>query len=238
MGRSTAYYTLIGSLPALPRHFEKAERLPISDLRLQERLKMLEPEDADVVERIRDFLIWERQPLEQTDENVIRHADQLIRTVQNQFARELIHRVITVRSIIAALRCRRLGLDPPPAIAARVAPITRHWTHPDFRLGHQFPWIREFDERLTGGTAVDVEHWQLQISWERATRLADQYHFTLEAVVLYLIRREIIGRWIRHDAEAGRETFERLADQALGEYADMFGTRQRDSSGADRECND
>ena len=36
------YYTLIGSLPALPSHFASTERLPISLLQLRERLKMLE----------------------------------------------------------------------------------------------------------------------------------------------------------------------------------------------------
>ena len=34
------YYTLIGSLPALPRSFDEVERVPISRLKLIERLKM------------------------------------------------------------------------------------------------------------------------------------------------------------------------------------------------------
>ena len=49
MARSTTYYTLIGSLPALPRRFEQAERVPISRLKLDERLKMLTPQDAEEV---------------------------------------------------------------------------------------------------------------------------------------------------------------------------------------------
>ena len=50
---STTYYTLVGSLPALPRHFEDAERVPISVLQLQERLKMLQPHDAEVIEEMK-----------------------------------------------------------------------------------------------------------------------------------------------------------------------------------------
>ena len=58
MARSTTYYTLIGSLPALPWHFEEAERVPISRLSLMERLKMLQPHDAHVIEEMTDFLAW------------------------------------------------------------------------------------------------------------------------------------------------------------------------------------
>ena len=49
MPRSSSYYTLIGSLPALPVHFEDAERVPISRRRLDERLKMLDPAAAEVI---------------------------------------------------------------------------------------------------------------------------------------------------------------------------------------------
>ena len=43
-----SYYTLVASLPALPR-LEQAERLPINETRLVERLRMLHPEDAKQV---------------------------------------------------------------------------------------------------------------------------------------------------------------------------------------------
>ena len=46
MARSNLYYTLLGSLPALPAHFADAERVPISQLRLDERLRMLAHHDA------------------------------------------------------------------------------------------------------------------------------------------------------------------------------------------------
>ena len=47
MVRSNRYYMLIGSLPALPTHFEDAQRVPISKLGLDERMKVL---DADAAE--------------------------------------------------------------------------------------------------------------------------------------------------------------------------------------------
>ena len=43
-----------------------------------------------------------------------------------------------------------------------------------------------------------------------------------EAVVLYLIRWEIVFRWTSRDAAAGQEKFERLVAEAMGQYASMF----------------
>jgi len=48
---SDSYYMLISSLPALPPRFE-VDRLPITLERLQARLRMLEPEDAQTINRM------------------------------------------------------------------------------------------------------------------------------------------------------------------------------------------
>ena len=51
-----------------------------------------------------------------------------------------------------------------------------------------------------------------------------RYQFTFEAVVLYLIRWDIVLRWTSRDAAAGQEKFEALVAEAMGRYADMFKT--------------
>ena len=65
-----AYYTLVASLPHLP-HFERAERLPISEKRLRERLRMLEADDIEVVRRGVEFLAWRDHPTERTDAEMV-----------------------------------------------------------------------------------------------------------------------------------------------------------------------
>ena len=222
LSRSTTYYTLIGSLPALPRHFEEADRVPISELRLKERLHMLEPRDAEVVEEMTEFLAWERQPLELTDENVLQRYNRFMDKIHDQFAQELIERAMTIRTIIAGLRCRRLQLDPPPGVTPIAGHIARNWNHLDFRLGGRFPWINEVDALLNSDSPFDLERKNLDIAWQHVCRLAEQYHFTFEAVVLYLIRWEVVYRWTQRDAEVGQEKFDQLVAEAMGEYAEMW----------------
>ena len=87
MWRNRDYYTLIGSLPALPPHFEDAERVPISGQRLDEHLKMLDPEAAEVIDRLRDFLLWDRQPLDRSDDEFCRHYEQIVAGVNDGWQR-------------------------------------------------------------------------------------------------------------------------------------------------------
>ena len=138
---SNKYYMLIGSLPALPTHFEDAERLPISRLGLDDRMRMLDTDAAELLQQMADFLAWDRQPLDRTDEDVCRHYDEFMRNVQNRFARRWIDDAMTLRTIVSALRRRRLGMDAPPGVGWLAENIARHWTHPDFRLATKLPWI-------------------------------------------------------------------------------------------------
>ena len=220
--RSTTYYTLIGSLPALPSHFDGADRVPISELRLQSRLKMLEPSDAKVVEEMTEFLGWERQPLELTDENVLERYHRFMDTISDPFAQELIERAMTNRTIVAGLRSRRLQLDPPVGVVPIASHIARNWNHPDFHLGGRFPWISEVDALLSGDSPFDLQRKILDIVWQRVYRLAEQYHFTFEAVVLYLIRWEILYRWTQRNAEVGQARFDQLVAEAMGEYLEIW----------------
>ena len=84
------------------------------------------------------------------------------------------------------------------------------------------PWISEIDAHLGGSSPFELERTLLGIKWTHAKRLAGRYHFTFEAVVLYLIRWEIVFRWTTRDAAAGQEKFERLVAEAMGRYANMF----------------
>ena len=218
----TNYYTLIGSLPALPRSFEEAERVPISRLKLNERLKMLEPHDAAVVESICDFLVWERQPLERTDAEIMRHYEKFMDEVDNRFARELIGDTMTMRTVLAGLRCRRLQLEPPVGVAPIAAQIARNWNHPNFRLAAQFPWIAEVEKQLNGASPFDLERMRIEFAWRRVKRLAEEHLFTFEAVVLYLMRWELVYRWTQRSAEVGQKRFEQLVTDAMGDFAHMF----------------
>jgi hypothetical protein len=169
-----------------------------------------------------DFLVWEREPLERTDEEIMRHYEKFMDEVDNRFARELIHYAMAMRTVLAGLRCRRLQLEPPVGVAPIAAQIARNWSHPDFRLGAQFPWIAEVQRQLSGDSPFDLERMRIEVAWRHVKRIAEEHFFTFEAVVLYLLRWELVYRWTQRDAEVGQEKFERLVTDAMGNFANMF----------------
>ena len=169
-----------------------------------------------------DFLTWERQPLEQTDDEVLKKYDRFLDIVHHGFAQNLIQQALAARTILAALRHRRLKMEPPKGLEPLASTISNNWKQPDFGLGTQYRWIIEFDELLTGDTPFDLERKTLEVTWSYAKRLADSYQFSFEAVLLYLIRWEVVYRWTRRDATVGQRRFDELVAEAMGEYTEMF----------------
>ena len=222
MIRSNNYFTLVGSLPSLPPGYD-VDRPPINDVRLRERLKMLEPEDADRVDRVANFLVWDRQQVEVTDEDVAERFEELMAGNRHPLVREMISTRLEVRTVMVGLRRRRKGMTPPLGIRPLAQAIARNWEHPTFKLEHRFPWIAEMDSLLKAGDLTAVQRLLHDIGWRHWGRLSERYSpFSFEAVLLYLIRWEIIYRWTRRDAQAGAEKFEKLVTETLGKHANLI----------------
>jgi uncharacterized protein DUF2764 len=221
--RSNSYYMLISSLPALPTRFE-VDRLPITLERLQTRLRMLEPEDAEEISRMLDVLKWSSQFTEARDTAVARRYSELMQGIANPLVREVLTASLDMRMIVAALRRRRQGEGPPTiGIGQWLEHIRRHFNRPDFALGHVYSWLVPFDQLLERGDVLALYRRLLGQAWAYMTkRMQDYDTFSFEAVVLYVARWDIIRRWQQLQPERGRTVFEALVTEAMGEHAELY----------------
>jgi hypothetical protein len=220
---SNSYHMLISSLPALPPRFD-VERLPISFERLQGRLRMLKPEDAEEIERLLAVLRWGNQFEESSDTAVVRRYAALMQDITNPLVRDILEYAMDVRMIAVALRSRRRDLPLPTVGVGRWFTHIRHnFNRPDFKLGQVFPWIPEAERLLAQGDLLSLyRQYVLGATWSYLKKRAEDYSFSFEAVVLYVARWDIIRRWQQLQAERGREIFETLVTEALGEYANIY----------------
>lgn len=216
-----SYYMLIASLPHMPANFD-VERTPITRSRLLERLRMLHDDDTKVIEQVRNFFVWDRQPLDRTDREVIARYDELMAKVSNPLVRQVIITRMDTRTIITAMRRRRAGAAPPPGVGQWVDHIRRNWQHPTFALEGRYPWIAELDRHLGDGTVHAAQKLLFSAAYRTWSQMAERYTFSFEAIILYLARWEIIDRWTSRDAEAGRERFDNLITETLGDYANLY----------------
>jgi hypothetical protein len=205
----------------MPVRFD-VDRLPISLTRLEERLNLLEGDDAAVVGELRSFLFWDRHLRDWSDDEVVAQYDRLIETLANPVAREIVVFRMDTRTVLSGLRRRRRGMGPPPGVGKWSGHVRRNWKQQDFALGWKFPWIAEVDELLGTDRHLDIHRILLGNSWQHWRRLAEDYSFEFEVVLLYLACWEIIARWVGLDAERGARRFEKLIEEATREHRDIY----------------
>jgi len=213
------YYTLVASLPRLPR-IEEAERLPINRERLDQRLRMLRPEDAAVIARAEGFLTWRSQPGGQTDADIVRATKEILDSPRlHPAVRDLVEFRMELRTIVAALRRRRRGESAPTGndwgISRWMEHIRRNWQHPDFKLSNVFPWVPEAREQLEKGESVGLERLLMQVMWNFLDGLAFGHEFDVVNVLTYVMKWDILKRWLSQDPADARARFDELVAEAM-----------------------
>ena len=226
----TRYITLMSSLPPLGQLFE-AKQTPISQLKLESRLKMLSEKDAIRLQQIASLIAWSQQPIERSDTQFIAEAKSFFEEERNPILREAVEYRLDVRTIVTALRRRHRGESNPPlgqpwGVGRWVNYIERHWTEPGFHLEVMFPWVLEANRLLNANDLVSLERLQFEVNWKMLERVGTGHHFDFEAVVIYLMRWSMIDRWTRYNGEAAVERFRKLVDAGIEKFTDVFAQNQ------------
>ena len=220
------YVDLMASLPALGPMLA-ARYAPINRVRLQSRLRQLRPEHQAELAAVVDLLAWRRLPLAGTDSDLVRRARRIIPTLENAMLATLAGERLELRTLIAALRRREQGEDSPPGdpdwgYGRFVHMIAANWRDPDFGLSRRYPFVLSARELLKKDDVRGFERLVLEAAWRQAERHAIGHTFNFEAVALYLVRWNLLDRWIRYDAEAAAARFDTLVDAALQSAAPAF----------------
>ena len=214
------YVQLVASLPNLGPMLA-AKAAPINRVRLQTRLQqMLRSEHLAEINAAASVIAWPRQPLRETDAELVSKALQVIPTLKSATLRRLVEEQLELRTVVAALRRRHAGQDAPPAgedwgYGRYVKRIRANWREPGFGLERTLKWLMPVKERLDNDDAPGVERILLEIAWRGADRLSGGHDFDFEAVVLYVVRWILLDRWTRYDAEAAAARFDQLVNDAL-----------------------
>lgn len=224
---SEQYITLIASLPPhLPNLFA-TKQTPISQIKLDERLQMLEPEHVKELAVIENLFYWDHMPIDTTDTDMIERGSQAKAQIENEFIKEIVLWRLEERTFTAALRRRHLGKSAPLAnekwgYGRWLQQIRTHWNEPAFGLGQQFPWLIDAERLLKEDNYLGLERLLLGRVWDYYGRVVGMHYFDFEAVVVYVLRWDVIDRWSHYNTTKAEKRFNDMAESALGEYARMF----------------
>jgi len=217
--RAYRYVQLITSMPGHGPLF-RATQTPLSRINLRQRLSLLEPDDKRVMDQVTGLLDWHRHRIARTDAEIVERARVLIPGLANPFVRELVEWRLEARTLVAAMRRRRSGKDlPGPRVLwgyGRWLPmIRRHWHEPHFGLERVFPWLPEAREHLDNGNAIALERLLLGMFWDHLERLSEGHEFDFEAVLIYVMRWDLVARWVGYHKEGAARRFEEMVESAL-----------------------
>jgi hypothetical protein len=222
----TKYITLMSSLPPLGKLFE-ATQTPISRLKLENRLKLLEAKDGKLLDQMANLIAWSEQPMARTDPQFVQEAKNFFEEVSNSTLREVMQHRLDLCTIVAALRRRHRGENEPPVgqiwgVGNWVSFIERHWTEPGFHLEAIFPWILGANRLLSANDLVGLERLQFELNWRVLDRVGARHYFDFEAVVIYLMRWSVVDRWTRYNGGGAVERFRKLVDTGIEKFTDVF----------------
>jgi len=229
MTASSPYIMLMASLPPLGDLFGQ-NQTPLTEIQLRHRLKFLTDQDSKTLSQIEQLVRRSKQPAEWTDAQIVESAKALFDHLSSNTLKQAVEFVVSLRTIVAALRRRKLGENSPPkqtdwGYSPWIQRIERHWTEPDFGLGTVVPWVSKARRLWDDDDSVELERLILVESWKQFGRLSNGHYFDFAAVVLYVLRWSLINRRVNYDRETAQKRFNSLIDDGIGNFDQLFSNK-------------
>lgn len=213
------YALLMASLPAHPPGLFTAHQTPLSSIQLEKRLAWLDEHDGRDLRRIEELLLWS-QINNATDEFICKKSREVIDSIRDPFLKNILMWRLECRTLLSALRMRQAGLKQPkknsfPGIGSWLGAIENSWDIDDFGLGRKEPWIIPAQQLLRQNKTFPLEKLLLGRDWDYYARVGNQHYCDFPAVVIYVLRWDIINRWTLYCADDAVKHFDALVEAGL-----------------------
>lgn len=216
-------------MTGLPHHHSllQATQTPLSRLKLESRLKVLTEHHAEQLELVTGTVHWKWLQEMTSDEETVALANRNLERIELPLLQDIVRQRLELRTVIAALRRRKRGDEAPrpsekSGFGRWLPQISNHWSDPHFRLERAFPWLPQANRLLEAGDSLALERLLLSTLWDQLGRAAQTHYFDFEAVVIYVLRWDLIARWTSYNARDAAQRFAGLIDDGLGDAVKLF----------------
>ncbi|HQQ01403.1 MAG TPA: DUF2764 family protein [Bacteroidales bacterium] len=125
-----------------------------------------------------------------------------------------------VRNIMAALTARKFKLNARSFIIgndefsqALIKSQAR-----DFGLAQQFPYIEKLIQIFESSNLLEREKSLDLLRWSYLDELNTFHYFSIEVILAFILKLQMVQRWLRLDKEAGMTMFKRLLEDLEHSY--------------------
>ena len=132
--------------------------------------------------------------------------------LENSFVKEWYTFEMELNNILTASHCKRFQFEIEPELIGsnEINEKLIKSGARDFGIGNEFPKIEQILRAIDESELLEKEKKIDLIKWEFLDERTFFYYFTVERIFSYLMKLEMVTRWIRLDKETGEELFERL----------------------------
>ena len=137
---------------------------------------------------------------------------------KSRFLREWSEFDRNLRNVVAALKARAMQLPVENVVVGSgdVAEQLARSSAADFGLKGELTYIDALIAASEEQNLLEKEHKIDKIRWDEADELSWSDYFDIDAVLAYLVKINIVARWMRLDEKRGREMLGRLTAELDG----------------------
>lgn len=211
--------TFAASLPCFHASLETAKFLPITAVKLNERLDML-GKDANLVRHFECVLFGYTS---ENDDIFLDRAEKLLELAGKISKRtcEASRFFIQKRLLIALVRSRLRGNGVPESFERWKKFLTKeiyerieeNKNDPDFGLARLLPFMPKLREHLEKEEIIESAWLVLKWQWDYISDLNFDAGFDMEAILLYVMKWHVMRLWLTHKPEESLEMINKEIDR-------------------------
>lgn len=135
--------------------------------------------------------------------------------VSNKFVREWFEFEMNLRNLITALNCRKFDKEVSREIVGGnyFSKSLRTSKLKDFGLGGDYPIVERVISINNNSNLVDREKQFDLLRWSYLDEKITFEYFTIDRVLAYLIKLQMIDRWSKLNSESGKAVFNSLIEK-------------------------
>ncbi|MFI3318134.1 MAG: DUF2764 family protein [Rikenellaceae bacterium] len=138
---------------------------------------------------------------------------------KSRFLREWSQRDRNLRNVSAAITSRALSLPVEDAVVGQddVAEQLIRSSAADFGLRGELPYLDSIMASIGDQeNLLEKERKIDMVRWEQSDELSSTDYFNIDAVLAYLVKVNILARWVRLDATSGKAQFAKMLGELSG----------------------
>jgi len=221
MTNLTPYVTLMSSLPSAKGLFT-GKVPPLSRLKLEKRLQMLTADDQKRLHSIEQVLDWRFMQVGTTQSDLMLRQKHAVNSIQSRTLLRLLRERLEIRTLVLALRMRHQGQSAPTepnwGFGRWKKHIERHWNEPAFHLSHVYPWATKAELLLQEEKPYELEQLLVDVAFTKLQRATAQHLYDFEAVVIYVLKWNLVNRTVQYNSHVASNRFEKLLAETLHHY--------------------